>query len=92
MSADVYDLRAYVAASMPAVFGPAPDPTVSGSGAGDELRQIPVNDATRPTPEEVQRVQHAIDLRKARHERERREQERRRRERCGNDFTPPEAA
>lgn len=71
-------LRDYVAATMVPIFG--------------DLNQIPVNDETRPSPEEVARVQHAIDLRKARIARERRESERRHRERYGDDFTPPEAA
>lgn len=87
----VIDLRAYVAATMPAVFS-ASDPTVSGSGAGDDLRQIPVNEATRPSEDEVQRVRHALDLRQARIARERRESERRHFQRYGDDFTPPEAA
>lgn len=55
----------------------------------DELRQIPVNDETRPSPEEVARVQHAIDLRRARIERERRESERRH---AARHAEPPEAA
>jgi hypothetical protein len=83
----VVDLRAYVAANMPAVFS-ASDPTVSGSGVEDGLQQIPVNDATRPSADEVQRVRHALDLRQARIERERKESERRHRERMGFGFTP----
>lgn len=87
MSAQIIDLRAYVAAAMPAVFS-ASDPTVGGSGAGDDLRQIPVNDATRPSDDEVQRVRHALDLRQARIARERRESERRHAERHGFDPDP----
>lgn len=74
-------LRDYVNATMQPIFA--------------DLRQIPVNDETRPSDEEVARVQEAIDLRKARIARERREREARERarsQRRGGDFTPPDAA
>lgn len=58
----------------------------------DDLRQIPVNDETRPSPEEVARVQHAIDLRKARLRREAKERERREAQRAASSYTPPEDA
>lgn len=74
-------LRDYVNATMQPIFA--------------DLRQIPVNDETRPSDAEVARVQEAIDLRKARIARERREREARERARSrrrGGDYTPPEAA
>ena len=77
MSAVVYDLRAYVAAAMLPVFG-----------HDDGLRQIPVNEATKPSDDEVQQVRHALDLRAARLKREAKERERRLAQRQGFGFTP----
>lgn len=54
----------------------------------DELRQIPVNDATKPSDAEVQQVRHALDLRAARLKREAKERERRHAQRQGFGFTP----
>lgn len=54
----------------------------------DGLRQIPVNDATKPSDAEVQQVRHALDLRAARLKREAKERERRHAQRQGFGFTP----
>lgn len=56
-------LRDYVTATMLPIFG--------------DLKQIPVNDETKPTADEVSHVRHALDLRAARLKREAKEAERR---------------